>query len=82
MKLIDSDAVLSSFVPSEHYSGREVMELLRQQPIACDMDKIKKQLSDESDFFSDSYHSGTLQKIYYCKGIERALDILNGNMEK
>lgn len=39
------------------------------------MERILERLEEESDFFSGK-PMGTLQKTYYCKGIERAIEII------
>jgi Lar family restriction alleviation protein len=45
------------------------------------MERIVEQLEEESDFFGGE-PMGTLQKLYYCKGITKAIEIVrNGGKE-
>lgn len=44
------------------------------------MDNIVSELEKESDFFGGE-PMGSLQKAYYCKGIEKAIDIVRGGAE-
>ena len=45
------------------------------------MERILEQLEEESDFFGGE-PMGSLQKAYYCKGIEKAIEIVrNGGKE-
>lgn len=39
-------------------------------------EKIRKRLEPEADFFSDE-PMGSLQKAYYCKGVEKAMEIVS-----
>ena len=42
---------------------------------AYDVDAVVKELEEESDFFGGE-PMGSLQKAYYCKGIDKAIDIV------
>jgi hypothetical protein len=81
MRLIDADALIKRFecLRDEHetlsISYNALYEVLVAQPTAYDTEKVVAELEKESDFFSGK-PMGTLQKAYYCKGIERAIEIV------
>ena len=56
-----------------------VFEWVDNLPTAYDTEKVIEQLEKESDFFSGE-PMGTLQKAYYCKGIERAIEIVKSGV--
>ena len=81
MRLIDADALIKRFEglrdenETHSISYNALYEVLVQQPTAYDVDAVVKELEEESDFFGGE-PMGSLQKAYYCKGIDKAIDIV------
>ena len=67
-----SQCVLSSFILTDV----EVPKWNTRKP----MERILEQLEEESDFFGGE-PMGSLQKAYYCKGIEKAIEIVKGGVD-
>lgn len=82
-RLIDIDSLKGCAIikPTRH----ETIEHIKQCwddvldhndiPIAFDRKKVVAELEKESDFFGGE-PMGILQKAYYCKGVEKAIEIV------
>ena len=51
------------------------MQMVKAQPTAYDVEKVVAELEEESNFFS-GIPMGSLQKAYYCNGVEKAIEIV------
>lgn len=73
-RLIDADALI---VLAENTFARPngFIQLIEETETAFDVEKVLEQLEEESDFFGGE-PMGSLQKAYYCKGVENAIDIV------
>ena len=60
------------------YGSRE--EAIEKWNTRKPMERILEQLEEESDFFGGE-PMGSLQKAYYCKGIEKAIEIVKGGVD-
>lgn len=76
MRLIDADD-FKKFLQALCKAGapyEDVVQLLDNQPTAYDAERVVEELEKESDFFGGE-PMGSLQKAYYCKGVEKAIEI-------
>ena len=80
MRLIDADALYEKYCTL--FEGKvdegemdRMAYVISSMPTAYSVEKVVERLEEESDFFSGK-PMGTLQKTYYCKGIERAIEII------
>ena len=58
----------------------ELRDDVKDARTTFDIVKVIKQLEEESNFFSGE-PMGTLQKHFYCAGIERALEIIKNEIK-
>lgn len=81
MRLIDADELLQEFETENvahnsdiwHITG--IKAFIENQPTAFDVEKVVEELEEESNFFGGE-PMGSLQKAYYCKGVEKAIGIV------
>lgn len=57
------------------YIKETMIEFVKTEPTAYNVEKVVAELEKASDFFGGE-PMGSLQKMYYCKGIEKALEIV------
>lgn len=82
-RLIDSDSLKGCAIirPTSHESIEHIKQcgddVLNHNdiPTAYDVDAVLAELEEESDFFGGE-SMGSLQKAYYCKGIDKAISIV------
>lgn len=77
-RLIDADALIEAFkVKSGIWTetSKYLIKVIEKQPTAYNVDAVVAGLEKESDFFGGK-PMGSLQKAYYCKGIDKAIDIV------
>lgn len=77
-RLIDADALIEAFkVKSGIWTetSKYLIKVIEKQPTAYNVDAVVEELEKESDFFGGK-PMGSLQKAYYCKGIDKAIDIV------
>ena len=87
-RLIDADALIETMkkVETEYEEAMTcpswwtAYSVISEQPTAYDVEKVVAELEKESDFFGGE-PMGSLQKAYYCKGVEKAIDIVRGGVE-
>lgn len=78
--LISRSALLQEFEKYNKMQDRDLWHItgikafIENQPIAYDVDKVVKELEEKKHNFS----GGSLQTIYYWKGIEEAIEIVKG----
>jgi Lar family restriction alleviation protein len=64
----------------EIFHRRTEKETIEKWNTRKPMERMIKQLEEESDFFGGE-PMGSLQKAYYCKGIEKAIEIVKGGVD-
>lgn len=85
-RLIDADdlckklrEIYDGYMLDEGCCPIEFENMVDDMPTAYNVENVVEELEKESDFFGGK-PMGSLQKMYYCKGIKKAIDIVKAGV--